>query len=361
MSGRNKGFDPLASLFEPPDPDANLIPVEDEGVEPLSPARGAAPTTFTDPMVKRPAEAPQREARGPAFDVPDPSGEVPVLVDPALEEKVALARRLAMQALARQPSASPPPVVPAPAPPPVPAAPTPAAPAPANEAAPAIDREQLARRLAAAAQAAARASNSLASPVPPPPPPTTPGKGASPPKAAAPGKPTTASAKAAAAPARAAAAPARKSSLTDRARQPVNATEAARLASESENKRKKQKDEAASVVRENNLTALVQEIIPHWLPGLGNLVVENAIAVRQRDVLRALWRGHRARFLSQGQLERAVGAAAVLAALESAPEGALVAVHALTQASDYLVWLDLDKRILVAAFPDARSYVAGTN
>ena len=141
----------------------------------------------------------------------------------------------------------------------------------------------------------------------------------------------------------------------------MGAAEAARLASQKESKREVKRQVEASAAKESHLSELVQELIPHWLPGVGSLVVENAIAVRQRDVLRALWRGHRARFLSQGQLERAVGAAAVLGALDQSSEGALVAVHALTQASDYLVWLDLDKRTLVAAFPDARSFFAGAS
>ena len=108
----------------------------------------------------------------------------------------------------------------------------------------------------------------------------------------------------------------------------------------------------------NRLRDVVQDLIPEWLPGIGTVFVANAIAVEQRQLLKALWKGHRSKFLSDGELERAVGAAAVLAALDQAPEGTLVAAHAVTDASDYLVWLDLDKRSLVAAFADARAYFA---
>ncbi|MCK6508144.1 hypothetical protein L6R53_33060, partial [Myxococcota bacterium] len=145
--------------------------------------------------------------------------------------------------------------------------------------------------------------------------------------------------------------------LAARARKPMTALEAAREAARHEEERHAQdlRKEA------NRLRDAVQELIPEWLPGIGTVFVANAIAVQQRDLLRALWRGHRSKFLADGQLERAVGAAAVLSALDKAPEGTLVAAHAVTDASDYLVWLDLDKRSLVAAFPDARAYFsAGT-
>ena len=58
-------------------------------------------------------------------------------------------------------------------------------------------------------------------------------------------------------------------------------------------------------------------------------------------------------------LERAVAAARVVDSLKHAPSGALIAAHAVTAASDYLVWIDLQSGSLVAAFADARAYFAG--
>jgi len=95
------------------------------------------------------------------------------------------------------------------------------------------------------------------------------------------------------------------------------------------------------------------------LPNAGAIYVANALRVRQRSLLQALWRSHRARFLADGQLERAVGAAAVLHALDSVSEEGLVVAHVVTDASDYLLWLDLDQDTVLAAFSDARAYFAG--
>ena len=72
-----------------------------------------------------------------------------------------------------------------------------------------------------------------------------------------------------------------------------------------------------------------------------------------------MWKGHRSKFLGDGQLERAVASTRVLDSFKLAPKGALIAAHAVTDASDYLVWIDLQTGSLVAAFSDARAYFAG--
>jgi hypothetical protein len=107
-----------------------------------------------------------------------------------------------------------------------------------------------------------------------------------------------------------------------------------------------------------SLADRVQALFPQWLPSVGELKVANALVCDQREPLIGLWRAHRARFLAVGELERAVGAATVVHALEHTPQGQLVAAHVVTQASDYLVWLDLNSESLVAAFADARAYFA---
>jgi hypothetical protein len=103
-------------------------------------------------------------------------------------------------------------------------------------------------------------------------------------------------------------------------------------------------------------------MVTERLPGLGRFQVERSLFADQRPVLSALWKGHRAKFLAEGSLERAVSAAAVLHALDSVPLGRLVVAHVVTAASDYLVWIDLDvstgQGSLLAAFSDARAYFA---
>jgi len=109
----------------------------------------------------------------------------------------------------------------------------------------------------------------------------------------------------------------------------------------------------------SQLVLQVQALIEEKLRGLGPLRVSNCMPIEDRDVLRALWRAHRARFGAIGMLDQVVGAAAVLDALDRVPEGDLAAAHVLTEASDYLVWIDLREGTPLAAFADARAYFVG--
>jgi hypothetical protein len=102
----------------------------------------------------------------------------------------------------------------------------------------------------------------------------------------------------------------------------------------------------------------IQSLVPRWLPEVGAVYVANAMVAHERLKLKALWKAHRAKFLQDGHLGRAVGAAAVLHALETLPLEDLVAAFVVTDASDYLVWLDMGNAAMVAAFPNARAYFA---
>lgn len=139
--------------------------------------------------------------------------------------------------------------------------------------------------------------------------------------------------------------------LAARAVRPKNALEAAREAAQAES-------EAAERMSQT-LTDRVQALIEASLPGIGTVDVKAAKVADERDVLLALWKSHRSKFLGDGELERAVAAARVVDSLKHSPDGALLAAHAVTDASDYLVWIDLQNGGLVAAFADARSYFAG--
>jgi hypothetical protein len=94
------------------------------------------------------------------------------------------------------------------------------------------------------------------------------------------------------------------------------------------------------------------------LTGLGAVYVANALLMDDRGVLKALWKAHRARFTSAGELDRALAASRVLEAIVRVPVGALAAVHAVTDRTDFLVWIDTDARVAIAAFPDPRSLLA---
>jgi len=139
--------------------------------------------------------------------------------------------------------------------------------------------------------------------------------------------------------------------LAARAVRPKAALEAAREAVEAEN--------AVESRASQTLTDRIQVLIEASLPGVGDLDVKAAKVADEREVLGALWKSHRSKFLSDGELERAVAAARVVDSLKHAPSGALIAAHAVTAASDYLVWIDLQNGSLVAAFADARAYFAG--
>ncbi len=143
--------------------------------------------------------------------------------------------------------------------------------------------------------------------------------------------------------------------LAARAVRPVNALEAAREAAKQET----EESERRAVQAVRTLADRIQELIPACLPGVGDVEAVNAKVMDEREVLVAIWKSHRSKFLADGELERAVAAARVLQAFDSAPAGALVAAHVLTSASDYLLWIDLQSGSLVAAFADARSYFAG--
>jgi hypothetical protein len=158
-------------------------------------------------------------------------------------------------------------------------------------------------------------------------------------------------------------------SLSQRAIKPRSAQEIIRQALDDEREEQqraaqirreiKARQDAGLVETPARRPPLVKEatrIIERSLKGLGPIQVSNSLAVEDRDVLRALWRAHRAHFAADGKLEQVVAAGAVLDALDRVPEGRLMAAHVLTQASDYLVWIDLDHSLPLAAFANARAY-----
>jgi hypothetical protein len=139
--------------------------------------------------------------------------------------------------------------------------------------------------------------------------------------------------------------------LAARAVRPMSALDAAREAATSE--------AAVAERASQTLTDRIQSLIEASLPGVGDIDVKAAKVADEREVLMALWKSHRGKFLSDGELERAVAASRLVDMLKHSPAGSLIAAHAVTAASDYLVWIDLQSGSLVAAFADARAYFAG--
>ncbi|MBK9645726.1 MAG: hypothetical protein IPO67_11340 [Deltaproteobacteria bacterium] len=203
------------------------------------------------------------------------------------------------------------------------------APPPAPPAAPEVDKAALAKALAKAAIARAKAN-----PAPAPPP------------VAAP---------VAAAPVAAAAPPPKKAGLASRAQRPMSALEAAQAAADSERRRKA----AEQIHAVRDLAVQVAGLLRRQLPSASKLEIVNALVLDERTTLRALWKGHRAKFAAQGALDQVVATTNVLRALDAVAEGQLVASIVETETTEYLVWVDLGSQATIAAFSNARSWYAG--
>ncbi len=357
MPRRPRGFDPLASLFDSPNSDNGLdeIPIE----VPASAATPAFPLVIelTDPFFSAPEEGPIGPARrilgpegraamnqhlaagDPDLAIPD---EIPAPIRPASNSGPGLP--VSTGAPPPELFEEPPPDPPLPPPLPEPSEPDPIV---------------LARALARAAVAKAGPPtpsrvrpDSVEEPPAPPPPTTPPPTPPSIPRVEQPPKPMS-----------------RVEALSQRAVRPRSAQDVIQraqqvtAAAERRAEAKRREVEQAQAERPGTprppIVHKVQRLLERKLRGLGPITVNNCIVLDDREVLRALWRAHRARFGAEGKLDQVVGTAAVLDAFERVPEAMLVAAHVLTEASDYLVWLDMREGTPLAAFADARAYFVG--
>lgn len=80
-------------------------------------------------------------------------------------------------------------------------------------------------------------------------------------------------------------------------------------------------------------------------------LTHNRPGTLDRGILRALWRGHRAKFLADGNLERAATAAVVVQALEQ--RGSLAVARVVARGRDHLAFVDVDGRRVIACLADA--------
>ncbi len=142
--------------------------------------------------------------------------------------------------------------------------------------------------------------------------------------------------------------------LLARAKRPTSALDALQQA--------KQREEKARVrARQRRISQLpddVRRVLKRQCPG-AQLEVVNALVMDERSMLRALWKGHRSRLSAQGALHQVVATTNVIRALTAVGPGQLVAAIVRTASSEYLVWVDMGSQSTVAAFEDARTWIAG--
>ncbi len=142
--------------------------------------------------------------------------------------------------------------------------------------------------------------------------------------------------------------------LLNRARRPTSALDALARA-------KQQEEDAKVRARKRRMSQLpdeVRRVLKRQCPG-AKLRVVNALVMDERAMLRALWKGHRSRLSAQGALHQVVATTNVIRALTAVGPGQLVAAIVRTESSEYLVWVDMGSQSTVAAFPEARTWIAG--
>ena len=329
MSNPKPGFDPLASLFDGPDLGEFTDPHVDRLLSRDQP----------DPLISMRADAPLDVLKGNsnerrAEDLPEP--KFPPAVSTEAEEakaaeakaeealhKASLAKSLAKAAIEKAKQAT-------------------------ARKAELVEEAQIADE--AARDAAAKAAQAL-KPAP------VSASVAEP----APQSAKTKSAKTKSAKAKSAKTKGRLDGLANRARRPTSALEAARAASQIEEHRKQSEATAAAEAHERAIPELVESILRKQLRGVERLKVGKALRMDDRVVLRALWKGHRARFAQQGALAEVVSTTQVIRSLDAVAQGQLVAAIVRTQSSDYLVWVDLGSQATIAAFPDAHAWYAANS
>jgi CTP:molybdopterin cytidylyltransferase MocA len=101
----------------------------------------------------------------------------------------------------------------------------------------------------------------------------------------------------------------------------------------------------------------VPALLLQQLPMLAGATVAKVLLVEDREAQKALWKGHRARFLATGDVGHGLAVAAVLHALGQAPAGELAVARLVTGDRDWLVWVE--RRSCIAAFPNASLWFNG--
>lgn len=322
MSTQKRAFDPLASLFDLPEGEEGRRAAQAPPARPPAEGDDVPDPAGLAPKANPPAAAPPAPAQAPA-SAPGP--------DPA-----ELAKILAKAAAARAAAAKPAPkAAPAPGKP----APAPAGrfPPPGGSRAPV---QPAAKPVAQAAKPGAEATSSRLGAAPPP------RRALSLDEALAAARAEEeARAAAAAKPAVKAESPPAKANVSPAPAAPPAAAAPA-------------PSKPLSALRPDQLADVVAAHVSSAVPEIGAVYIANALLMDDRVILTALWKAHRARFAHGGEVDAAVACTMVVRALGSVPAGQLAAAHAVTDKTDWLVWIDLDKGP-VAAFRNARALFAG--
>jgi hypothetical protein len=157
-------------------------------------------------------------------------------------------------------------------------------------------------------------------------------------------------------------------SIVERAVRPKSALDAAREAAEREASVGRVIATAARHAEPSGAADVVRATIARDLGGAGQIFVLETHEVStgplsgarpgtlDREILRALWRGHRAKFLSDGNLERATTATIVVQALEQ--KGSLAVARVVARGRDHLAFVDVDSRRVIACLADAYALAA---
>lgn len=157
-------------------------------------------------------------------------------------------------------------------------------------------------------------------------------------------------------------------SILERAVRPKSALDAAREAVEREASAGRVIATAARPSETAGGADIVRAAIARDLGGAGQIFVLETHEVSagplaraqpgtlDREILRALWRGHRAKFLSDGNLERAATATIVVQALEQ--KGSLAVARVVARGRDHLAFVDVDSRRVIACLADAYALAA---
>jgi HSP90 family molecular chaperone len=147
----------------------------------------------------------------------------------------------------------------------------------------------------------------------------------------------------------------RAEELAARAKKPLSAKAALKAAAKAEAEKRK----ARLARRMNKLPRKVSRVLGRLLSGGEEIKVQNALVMDDRRVLKALWKAHRARMASEGQVDGVVATTNIIRALDAVAPGQLVAAVVSSPKSEFLVWVDLGSEATIAALPDARSWISG--
>jgi hypothetical protein len=104
-----------------------------------------------------------------------------------------------------------------------------------------------------------------------------------------------------------------------------------------------------------SLEVRVEQSVRAALPDFENLYVAEVSEDLALEGVASTYQAHAARFMAEGRMDAALNASRVFEAVNRSESSALAKALVRTDATEYLVWLDLYSSTLIACFPDARN------